>query len=83
MSLPRSKVLTQLQLLGAGRQQTDHVGRLLGAQTLLLRLLQVSQELGGLVQFLLDVQGVCRALKRNKRLLLQCVCVCVEAAQER
>lgn len=51
--------LTQLQLLGSRGQQTDHVGRLLGAQTLLLRFLQVVQQLCSLVQFLLEVQGLC------------------------
>lgn len=62
--------LTQLQLLGGRGQQANHVRRLLGTQTLLLRFLQVAQELCSLVQFLLEVQGLCDRERQHTKSIL-------------
>ena len=55
---PAAAPLTQLELLGVGGQQVDDAGGLPGAQTLPLRLLQLPQEQGRLVQLLLEELGV-------------------------
>ena len=56
---------TQLQLLGGGGQQADHIGGLLGAQTLVLGFLEPIEELCRLVQLVLETLGFCDAHKHR------------------
>lgn len=42
-----------------GTQETDHVGRGSGAQTLVLGFLELSEQSGGLIKFPLEHFGFC------------------------